>query len=93
MIKDATYIANLIKNKEMSPIEALEEMQRNANENQDLNAFVELDIEKAKKRVKKQEKKSDIEHLPFYGVPFPLKDVGQSKKVSLKHLVQSYLKK
>jgi hypothetical protein len=26
MIKDATYIANLIKNKEMSPIEALEEL-------------------------------------------------------------------
>lgn len=79
MIKDATYIANLIKNKEMSPIEALEEMQRNANENQDLNAFVELDIEKAKKELKNK-KKSDIEHLPFYGVPFPLKDVGQSKK-------------
>lgn len=56
MIKDATYIANLIKNKEMSPIEALEEMQRNANENQDLNAFVELDIEKAKKELKNKKK-------------------------------------
>ena len=77
MIKDATYIASLIKNKEMSPIEALEEVSKRAKEHSDLNAFVELDIEKAKKELKSQSKNK--QNQPFFGVPFPLKDVGQSK--------------
>ncbi len=78
MIKDATYLANLIKNKEVSPVEALDDMLKKANANQSLNAFVELDIDKAKNQLKKFEN-TNVEHLPFYGVPFPLKDVGQSK--------------
>ncbi len=78
MIKDATYIANLIKNKEVSPIEVLEEMERKARKNKNLNAFVELDIEKAKQHFSNMKEKTFEQ--PFYGVPFPLKDLGQSKK-------------
>ena len=78
MIKDATYLANLIKNREMSPIEALEEMNTRAKSNSELNAFVELDLDKAKNHLNQMKK--DIESQPFFGVPFPLKDLGQSKE-------------
>lgn len=77
MIKDATYLANLIKTKVMSPLEALEEMALKAKAKESLNAFVELDLDKAKEILKNKSKKD--EELPFFGVPYPLKDVGQSK--------------
>lgn len=77
MIKDATYLAGLIRNKELSPVEALEEMNKKAKENNQLNAFVELDLEKAKKELQSRDNQSIYQ--PFFGVPYPLKDVGQSK--------------
>ena len=78
MLKDATYLANLIKTKQLSPVEALEDMYSRENQLKDLNAFVELDLEKAKKYYESMPEK--FEKRPFYGVPFPLKDVGQSQK-------------
>ncbi|MEG0284704.1 MAG: amidase [Vagococcus sp.] len=77
MIKDATYLANLIKTKVMSPFEALEEMEKKAKAQESLNAFVELDLEKAKEILTNKSKKD--EESPFFGVPYPLKDVGQSR--------------
>lgn len=78
MVKDATYLAGLIRNNDMSPIEALDEMYKKAQKHDKLNAFVELDINKAKKSLESGEQL--VKNGPFYGVPFPLKDLGQSKQ-------------
>ncbi|WP_443081288.1 amidase [Vagococcus sp.] len=76
-MKDATYLSNLIKNDELSPIEALEEMKKRADELNVLNAFVELDLNKAKEYAMKLDDTKKCQ--PFFGVPFPLKDLGQTK--------------
>ena len=78
MMKDATYLGNLIKSGDMSPIEALEEMERRAKAQPELNAFVELDIDKARADLAKRSRVN--QEQPFFGVPYPLKDVGQSKE-------------
>ncbi|MGX7023419.1 amidase [Vagococcus hydrophili] len=78
MVKDATYLAGLIRNNDMSPMEALDEMYKKAKANEKLNAFVELDLDKAKKSLESD--KQNLKNSPFYGVPFPLKDLGQSKE-------------
>lgn len=77
MIKDATYLSNLIKNREISPIEVIEEMKEKADRFKSLNAFVDLDIESAKEYANHLDEAKKCQ--PFFGVPFPLKDLGQSK--------------
>lgn len=75
-MKDGTYLSELIRQKKASPKELIQEMSEKAKQHEDLNMFVELDEDKALDYVAHQLPQS--QNGPFYGVPFPLKDLGQS---------------
>lgn len=78
MIKDATYYAELIRKKEVTPEELIDSVVRKAREHQDLHAFTELEPEFSQQLL--QTKKSKVSQQPFYGVPFPIKDLGQNRE-------------
>ncbi len=74
-MKDATYWANEVKEKRVSVDELLNETYKKALENNELNCFVDLDLD----RIKDNLTRTDYNGA-FYGVPFPLKNIGQQKK-------------
>jgi amidase len=72
---DATALAELIKNKELSPAEVLEAaIERAELRNPSLNAIVTPLYERARKQAK------DLPDGPFSGVPFLLKDLKAQLK-------------
>lgn len=78
-IKDATFWAEKIKTKELSPEELHRQIaQTIQTKNTKLNAMVE--IESMLKLQKENPKIHIIENTPFGGVPIPLKILGQEKK-------------
>ncbi|MGO2084062.1 amidase family protein [Vagococcus sp.] len=77
-MKDAFGLAKQIKNKEISPIEILDELEKKIETHYELNAFVELNFEEARKMV--EQATPEQREAPFFGVPFALKDLGQAKE-------------
>lgn len=77
-MKDASYWASLIKNKQISPQELLEETYKKAQQDK-LNCFVKLDEEMYEESLRHIENIKNKDSL-FFGVPFPLKNIGQNKK-------------
>lgn len=77
-MKDATYWAEKIKNREVSPSELLKETARQIEQKNPLyHAVVESDLEQALKELETLTLDLDA---PFTGVPFALKMLGQNKK-------------
>ncbi len=73
-MKDALYWAEKMRKKIISPTEYHKEVaQRIKQKNQALNAYVEV-------RASETRNPSLMETQPFYGIPIPLKVLGQTKK-------------
>lgn len=80
MLKDATYLANLLINREISPTELINEKIAQINRSNPLtNALVDFDEEIYIKRYLSAQN-TDISSTLFGGIPIPLKILGQSKK-------------
>ena len=77
-MKDATFWAQQIKQKHISPEELLKDTYQKAMKDK-LNSFVTMD-EALLNQAIKELSKIDSENAIFYGVPFPLKNIGQEKK-------------
>lgn len=75
MLKDASYWAEQVKNKEVSPLELLDATLEKYKSD-DLNAIVEYDYELAKECLNEWEYQGRL----FDGVPIPLKCLGQDYK-------------
>lgn len=75
-MKDATYWANEIKTKQVSIDELLKDTIRKAREKAELNCFISLEEE----QILENSIHSLYKEGLFYGVPFPLKNIGQQKK-------------
>lgn len=76
-MKDATFYAEQVKIGEVSPKELIFDFVKKAEQEKELNAFVELDPLSALEELADA---SDVQkESPFFGVPFPLKDLGQGK--------------
>ncbi|UUV99174.1 amidase family protein [Vagococcus luciliae] len=77
-MKDATFWANEIQQKKISVEELLNETYNKVIEHSELNCFVGFDEESYHQLL--QSLKTSNKESPFYGVPFPLKNIGQQKK-------------
>lgn len=76
-MKDATYWAQQIKDKKISPLELLEKTKQKIEKlNPNINAVVEYDIDLAKHYLNSRPTSKGL----FDGVPFPLKMLGQDFK-------------
>ena len=76
MWKDAIAMREAVKNKEVSPLELVQESLAKINLlNPKLNAVVHIQEERALKEAKER----SFEGLPFGGIPLLLKDLGQNQ--------------
>jgi amidase len=73
-MKDGLYYATQFRDKKLSVTEWIDDREQQLNP--ELNAFVDWDAEAAKK----QYKANDRQNGPFFGLPIPLKMLGQDKK-------------
>lgn len=70
--QDGLGLANLVRKKQITPLELLNAVRaRTESVNPKVNAFCQIFFEKAEAQIKQ-----GLPDGPFYGVPFPLKDLG-----------------
>ena len=78
MFRDATSMAQAVRDKQVSPLElVLETIEKAERLNPKLNAIVSTRYEEAIKEAKRFR----VSNQPFAGIPLFLKDLGQEKKV------------
>ena len=89
MFRDATSMAQAVRDKQVSPVElVLETIEKAERLNPSLNAIVSKRYEEAIEEAKQFR----VSNQPFAGVPLFLKDLGQEKKARLVRMVLVYLK-
>lgn len=75
-MKDGLYYATQFKDKKLSVTEWIDERAQQVKKlNPELNAFVDWDVESAKRQYQAR----GAENGPFFGLPIPLKMLGQEK--------------
>ncbi|WP_375179521.1 amidase [Enterococcus rotai] len=76
-MKDGLYYATQFRDKKLSVLEWIDEREQQVKKiNPELNAFVDWDAESAKKQYEVQ----GADNGPFFGLPIPLKMLGQDKE-------------
>ncbi|WP_348920520.1 amidase [Enterococcus rotai] len=76
-MKDGLYYATQFREKKLSVLEWIDERAQQVKKlNPELNAFVDWDAESAKKQYEVQ----GADNGPFFGLPIPLKMLGQDKE-------------